>query len=75
MQTGNINMFLSDLYTLCMQKAEEAAAQEETAPDPSMLSQEMLRKYITFAKQNCHPKLANADYEKISQVGLPCDIS
>ncbi|KAL0036084.1 hypothetical protein WJX79_002039 [Trebouxia sp. C0005] len=49
-------------------KAEEAAAQEETAPDPSMLSQEMLRKYITFAKQNCHPKLANADYEKISQV-------
>ncbi|KAL0055666.1 hypothetical protein WJX82_002980 [Trebouxia sp. C0006] len=49
-------------------KAEEAAAQEKTAPDPSMLSQEMLRKYITFAKQNCHPKLANADYEKISQV-------
>ena len=73
MHTGNINMFLSDLYTLCMQKAEEAAAQEETAPDPSMLSQEMLRKYITFAKQNCHPKLANADYEKISQVGLPSD--
>ena len=58
-----------------MQKAEEAAAQEETAPDPSMLSQEMLRKYITFAKQNCHPKLANADYEKISQVGLPSDNS
>ena len=56
-----------------MQKAEEAAAQEETAPDPSMLSQEMLRKYITFAKQNCHPNLANADYEKISQVSLPPD--
>ena len=36
-----------------------------------MLSQEMLRKYITFAKQNCHPKLANADYEKIIQVWVP----
>ena len=33
-----------------------------------MLSQEMLRKYITFAKQNCHPRLANANVEKISQV-------
>jgi len=73
MQTGNIHLFLSGLFMLCMQKAEEAAAQEETAPDPSMLSQEMLRKYITFAKQNCHPKLANADYEKISQVSLPPD--
>ena len=48
--------------------AEEAAAQEQEAPDPNMLSQETLRKYITFAKQTCHPKLANADYEKISQV-------
>ena len=36
--------------------------------DPTMLSQEMLRKYITFARQNCHPKLANADNEKISEV-------
>jgi DNA replicative helicase MCM subunit Mcm2 (Cdc46/Mcm family) len=75
MQTGSINMYLSGLYMLCMQQAEEAAAQEEAAPDPSMLSQEMLRKYITFAKQNCHPKLANADYEKISQVGWPADTS
>lgn len=57
-------------YAACLQQAEEAAAQEEAAPDPSLLSQEMLRKYITFAKQNCHPKLANADYEKISQVDM-----
>ena len=33
-----------------------------------MLSQDMLRKYITYAKANCRPKLQNADYEKITQV-------
>ena len=50
-----------------MQKAEEAAAEVQEVADPSMLSQEMLRKYITFAKQNCHPRLANADHEKIKE--------
>ena len=30
-----------------------------------------LRKYIAYAKQNCHPKLQNADYDKIAQVGGP----
>jgi DNA replication licensing factor MCM2 len=34
-----------------------------------MLSQVMLRKYITYAKQTCHPKLQAADYDKIAQVG------
>ena len=52
-----------------MQKAEEAAAEVQEVADPSMLSQDMLRKYITFAKQNCHPKLANADHEKIKEAG------
>lgn len=51
-----------------MQVADEAAEMvEAAAADPDILSQEMLRKYVTFAKENCHPKLANADYEKISQ--------
>eukprot|EP00891_Asterochloris_glomerata_P007038 jgi/Astpho2/7038/fgenesh1_pm.00107_%23_26_t len=36
--------------------------------EPDMLSQDMLRKYITYAKANCRPKLQNADYEKITQV-------
>eukprot|EP00884_Botryococcus_braunii_P021098 jgi/Botrbrau1/7672/Bobra.0159s0114.1 len=41
----------------------------EPAPlDPDMLSQDLLRKYIDYAKQHCHPKLQNADYDKISQV-------
>lgn len=54
------------------EKAAEAAGQEEAAPaDPDILSQETLRKYVTFAKENCHPKLANADHEKISQASLP----
>ena len=57
-------------WHVCMQVAEQAAAKKEQAPDPDMLSQEMLCKYITFAKQNCRPQLANADYEKISQVFL-----
>ena len=33
-----------------------------------MLPQEMLRKYITYAKQHCRPKLNNADYHKIATV-------
>ena len=37
---------------------------------PGVLSQEMLRKYITYAKQSCHPKLQSADYDKIAQVSL-----
>ena len=36
--------------------------------DPDMLPQEMLRKYVTYAKQNCKPKLQNADYDKIATV-------
>lgn len=59
-------------------KAAELEAQEEEAPavqedpaDPDVLSQETLRKYITFAKEHCHPKLANADQGKISQVNAP----
>lgn len=51
-----------------MQKAEEIAADVPEVADPTMLSQEMLRKYITFAKQNCRPRLANANVEKISEV-------
>lgn len=49
-------------------KAEEIAADVPEVADPTMLSQEMLRKYITFAKQNCRPRLANANVEKISEV-------
>lgn len=36
--------------------------------DPDILSQELLRKYITFAKQTCQPKLQAADYDKVAQV-------
>eukprot|EP00873_Tetraselmis_striata_P037381 jgi/Tetstr1/457645/TSEL_044212.t1 len=32
------------------------------------LSQEMLRKYITYARENCHPKLQHSDYDKITNV-------
>ena len=40
--------------------------------EPDMLSQDMLRKYITYAKANRRPKLQNADYEKITQVSRRC---
>ena len=32
------------------------------------LSQDALKKYITYAKENCKPKLQHADYEKIARV-------
>ncbi len=43
-------------------------AQEAGAGDPDILAQAMLRKYITYAKQTCRPKLQNADYDKIATV-------
>lgn len=36
--------------------------------DPDIIPQEMLRKYITYAKQHCRPRLAAADYDKIATV-------
>lgn len=32
------------------------------------MPQDVLRKYITFAKQNCHPRLQAGDYDKIAAV-------
>ena len=46
---------------------QEASA---TAVDKDVLPQEMLRKYVTYAKQTCRPKLQNADYDKIATVSL-----
>ncbi|KAL2635726.1 hypothetical protein R1flu_007205 [Riccia fluitans] len=49
-------------------------ALEENGPntpvngDDEILSQDMLRKYVTYAKQNVFPTLHDADFEKIAQV-------
>lgn len=40
--------------------------------EPGVLSQQMLRKYITYAKQTCRPKLQTADYDKVAQVRRFC---
>lgn len=42
----------------------------EPALDADIIPQATLRKYIAYAKQNCHPKLQNADYDKIAQVHM-----
>lgn len=55
-------------------EAEGAAVDARPQPseqDPDIIEQETLRKYIAYAKQNCHPKLQNADYDKIAQVPSP----
>lgn len=39
-----------------------------SAIDKDVLPQEVLRKYVTYAKQTCQPKLQNADYDKIATV-------
>lgn len=36
--------------------------------DPDIISQELLKKYVTYAKQNCRPKLDSSGYDKLSQV-------
>ena len=48
-----------------------AQAEPPAHADPDVLPQEMLRKYITYAKQHCKPKLQNADYDKIAAVRAP----
>ncbi|GIL82869.1 hypothetical protein Vretimale_8368 [Volvox reticuliferus] len=52
------------------QEAREAGIQqpEEETPiptDPDILPQDLLRKYVTYAKQNCRPTLQEADYDRI----------
>ncbi|PNW80981.1 hypothetical protein CHLRE_07g338000v5 [Chlamydomonas reinhardtii] len=52
------------------QEAREAGtlaeAPETSNPvDPDVLPQELLRKYITYAKQHCRPQLQQADYDRI----------
>ncbi len=36
--------------------------------DPDVIPQELLKKYITYAKVKCTPKMHNTDYDKIAQV-------
>ncbi|KAG1677625.1 hypothetical protein FOA52_010406 [Chlamydomonas sp. UWO 241] len=36
--------------------------------DPDIIDQDTLRKYITYAKQNCKPMLQQADYDKLMEV-------
>jgi len=43
-----------------------AQAEPPAHADPDILPQETLRKYITYAKHHCRPKLQNADYDKIA---------
>lgn len=33
--------------------------------DPDVLPQDLLRKYVTYAKQHCRPTLQEADYDRI----------
>ncbi len=37
-------------------------------PPPKTVSQDLLRKYITYAKDNCRPRLSSADYDKLATV-------
>ena len=81
MTTGtqcNSSLLIDEVAGVQVAEAAKQPAEEQqeaaAAADPDILSQEMLRKYITFAKDNCFPKLANADYEKISQASVLCSI-
>ena len=47
------------LPPLCSRPAGEAA---------EVLPQQLLRTYITYAKQTCRPKLQAADYDKVASV-------
>lgn len=61
-------------HACAVQAAREEDAEAGRAPpaqeemDPDIIPHDQLRKYIAYAKQNCRPKLQNADYDKIAQV-------
>ena len=64
---------LRPILRIMQPQCSSRAAQEAGASDPDILPQPMLRKYITYAKQTCRPKLQNADYDKIATVHtVPC---
>lgn len=44
------------------------AAADEAERDPSIIAQDKLRKYVTYAKQTCRPTFQANDYEKIAAV-------
>lgn len=48
-----------------------AAAAFAGETPPQTISQDLLRKYITYAKDNCRPRLSSADYDKLATVSLP----
>eukprot|EP01018_Ginkgo_biloba_P017870 Gb_10893 [translate_table: standard] len=48
--------------------SEEHSTPSGSVPDPEVLSQETLRKYVTYAKLNVFPKLHDADLEKLTHV-------
>jgi len=49
-------------------KDETQAAEVEKREDKSRINQEMLRKYILYARQTCKPKLHNIDDDRISKL-------
>ncbi len=46
----------------------QVEGEHQAVDDPTLLPQDLLRKYITYAKKFCRPKLQNADYDKIATV-------
>jgi len=54
-------------YHPSSEQQEQEQEQEEEKKEDVFLSQEMLKKYILFAKQTCKPKLDNIDRDKIAE--------
>jgi DNA replication licensing factor MCM2 len=48
--------------------AELVAGSRPQNEDGFALSQELLRKYITYARSRCHPKLRNIDRDKVENL-------
>lgn len=47
-------------------KLENSAADDPDNYEP--LDQDILKKYIVYAKQNVHPKISNVDQDKIAKL-------
>lgn len=49
-------------------ESHPAELAKETAPDPTLIPQELLRKYIVYAKTRVRPVLDNVDQDKIARM-------
>lgn len=67
-----LTLSLPKTLALTQHTTAHRRAFHDAQADPDVLPQDLLRKYLTYAKQHCRPQLQQADYDKIERVRASC---